>query len=279
MNQLSKETVAGSLMKRTILLVYAAAIVLPLLIIVFASFKGTNELFKNPIGLPVNFSFSNYLNMMKEQSMGDYFLNSVIVTGSTIFLVLFFSSLLSYAMYRFTGWKGVLLYGLFAAGMMVPPQVNMIPIYTLVAKLGLTNSLVGLIAVSASVFMPVAVFILAGFMKSVPKEMIEAAAIDGANEWRVYYQVVLPITLPSLSASAIFLSVMVWNDLLYPLLFINSNSKKTLPLALLQFQGEYLTNYPMIFAGVIIASAPMVIAYVFLQRYFVAGVTAGSVKG
>jgi len=279
MNQLSKETVAGNLMKRTILLVYAAAIVLPLLIIVFASFKGTNELFKNPIGLPTSFSFNNYLNMIKEQSMGDYFLNSVIVTCSTIFLVLFFSSLLSYAMYRFTGWKGVLLYGLFAAGMMVPPQVNMIPIYTLVAKLGLTNSLVGLIAVSASVFMPVAVFILAGFMKSMPKEMIEAAAIDGANEWRVYYQVVLPITLPSLSASAIFLSVMVWNDLLYPLLFINSNSKKTLPLALLQFQGEYLTNYSMIFAGVIIASAPMVIAYVFLQRYFVAGVTAGSVKG
>ena len=279
MNQLSKETVAGNLMKRTILLVYAAAIVLPLLIIVFASFKDTNELFKNPIGLPTSFSFNNYLNMIKEQSMGNYFLNSVIVTCSTIFLVLFFSSLLSYAMYRFTGWKGVLLYGLFAAGMMVPPQVNMIPIYTLVAKLGLTNSLVGLIAVSASVFMPVAVFILAGFMKSLPKEMIEAAAIDGANEWRVYCQVVLPITLPSLSASAIFLSVMVWNDLLYPLLFINSNSKKTLPLALLQFQGEYLTNYPMIFAGVIIASAPMVIAYVFLQRYFVAGVTAGSVKG
>lgn len=279
MNHLRKEALTGAVLKKFILIFYALLILVPVSIVVLASFKQMTDLFKNPIGWPEQFSLNNYIEMFREQSLGQYFLNSTIVTLSTIVLILFFSSLLSYAIFRFSGWFAVILYGLFAAGMMVPPQVNMIPIYSLVSDLGLTNSLTGLIAVSISIFMPVAVFILSGFMKSMPKEMIEAASIDGANEWLTYCRIVLPISMPSLSASAIFLSVMVWNDLLFPLLLINSSDKKTLPLALLQFQGEFMTNFPMIFAGVIIASAPMVIAYVVLQRYFVEGVTAGSVKG
>ncbi|CAM4327708.1 carbohydrate ABC transporter permease [Paenibacillus alkaliterrae] len=279
MKHLRKEALTGVVLKKFILIFYALLILVPVSIVVLASFKQMTDLFKNPIGWPEQFSLSNYIEMFREQSLGQYFLNSTLVTLSTILFILFFSSLLSYAIFRFSGWLAVILYGLFAAGMMVPPQVNMIPIYSLVSDLGLTNSLTGLIAVSISIFMPVAVFILSGFMKSMPKEMIEAASIDGANEWSTYCRIVLPISMPSLSASAIFLSVMVWNDLLFPLLLINSSDKKTLPLALLQFQGEFMTNFPMIFAGVIIASAPMVIAYVALQRYFVEGVTAGSVKG
>ena len=155
----------------------------------------------------------------------------------------------------------------------------MIPLYQLVFDLGLTNSLTGLIIVNTSVTLPVAVFILTGFMKSLPKSLFEASTIDGASNWQMYTKIAMPLSLPSLSATAIFLFVMVWNDLLYPLLFITNKEYKTLPLALLEFQGEYMTNYPMLFTGVMIASAPMVIAYIFLQRYFIAGMTAGSVKG
>lgn len=279
MNHLNKDTAAGRVLKQTALILFALLILVPVSIVILASFKQMTDLFENPLGWPETFSLTNYVQMFSEQHLGRYFLNSTLVTVTTIACILFFSSLLSYAIYRFTGWIALTLYGLFSAGMIVPPQVNMIPIYSLVSDLNLTDSLTGLIAVSISVFMPVAVFILSGFMKSLPKEMIEAAAIDGANEWRTYAQIVLPISMPSISASAIFLSVMVWNDLLFPLLLINSGDKKTLPLALLQFQGEFMTNFPMIFAGVIIASAPMVIAYIALQRYFVEGVTAGSVKG
>lgn len=252
---------------------------MPVSIVILASFKQMADLFENPLGWPKQLTLQNYSQMFGETALVQYFMNSVIVTLLTVLSILFFSSLMSYAIYRFTGWTAVVLYGLFAAGMMVPAQVNMIPIYALISDLGLTNSLTGLIAVSISVFMPVAVFILSGFMKSMPKEMIEAASIDGASEWITFSRVVLPISMPSISAAAIFLCVMVWNDLLFPLLLINSDEKKTLPLALLQFQGEFMTNFPIIFAGVIIASAPMVIAYVLLQRYFVEGVTAGSVKG
>lgn len=266
-------------MKSALLLLFAFIILLPVAIVVLASFKNMNELFVNPLGWPDTFTIDNYLLMIHEESIGRYFGNSVMVTATTIFCILFFSSLLAYAIYRMGGWLSAVLYGLFVVGMMVPPQVNMIPIYKLALDLHLTNSLTGLILISIAVFMPVAVFILTGFMKALPKEMIEAAAIDGASEWTCYLRIVLPLSMSSVSASAIFLSVMVWNDLLFPLLLINSERFRTLPLALLQFQGEFMTNFPVIFAGVIMASAPIVLAYIFLQRYFIEGVTAGSVKG
>lgn len=269
----------GSVGRTFVLVLFGLLVLLPVLVVVLATFKPMNELFVNPLGWPKTFTLDNYKEMIMEQSIGKYFMNSVIVTVSTIFSILFFSTMLAYAIYRFGGWRGLTLYGLFAAGMMVPPQVNMIPIYELVSDMKLTNTRIGLIAVSIAVFMPVAVFILSGFLKSLPKEMIEAASMDGCGEWQAYFRIVLPLSMSSISASAIFLSVMVWNDLLFPLLFINSNDKKTLPLALLQFQGEFMTNFPMIFAGVILASAPIVLAYLFLQRYFVEGAIAGSVKG
>lgn len=211
--------------------------------------------------------------------MAGYFVNSSIVTLFSVTLTLLFASMIAYGITRLNNWLGNVIFGLFTLGMMVPAQVSMVPLYSLMLNLGLTNSLLGLILVNISVTLPIAVFILTGFMKTLPKELYEASTIDGAGNWKVFTRIVIPLSLPSLSATAIFLFVMHWNDLLYPLLFITDNAYKTLPLALLEFQGQYSTNYPMLFTGVVIASAPMVIAYIFLQRFFVAGMTAGAVKG
>jgi len=211
--------------------------------------------------------------------MAGYFVNSSVVTLFSVSFTLFFAAMIAFGITRLNSWKGNGLFALFTIGMMVPPQVNMVPLYSLILNLELTNSLLGLILVNISSTIPVAVFILTGFMKTLPKELFEASTIDGAGNWRIFSRVVMPLSLPSLSATAIFLFVMHWNDLLYPLLFITDNSYKTLPLALLDFQGQYSTNYPMLFTGVLIASIPMVIMYIFLQRYFVAGMTSGTVKG
>jgi raffinose/stachyose/melibiose transport system permease protein len=267
------------IVRKLVLSAFAVVILAPILLIVVTAFKESNEFYANPVGLPRNFTWINFRSMFRDQSMGLYFGNSVFVTLLTVFFILFFASMIAYANMRFGGRKGTLLYGLFSAGMMVPVQVNMIPLYSLVSKLKMTNSLTGLVVVSVSVYLPVAVFILSGFMKSLSKELFEAGSIDGAGEWRMYTRIALPTSMPSVAATAIFLFVMIWNDLLYPLLFITEKTKRTMPLALLQFQGEYVTNFPAIFAGVVIASAPMVLAYLLLQRYFVAGITAGSVKG
>lgn len=258
---------------------FGLAILVPVSLVFFSSFKAQSEFYKNPIGWPNNFTFSNYIEIFTASKMAQYIMNSAVVTVSTVAVVLFLSTMIAYAITRIGGKKGLLLYGLFAVGMMVPAQVNMIPLYALVFKLKLTNSTLGLIIVSSAVLLPIAVFILAGFMKTISRELFEASSIDGAKEWTIYSRVILPISTPSIAATAIFLFVMVWNDLLYALLFISKDAKKTLPLALLQFQGEFNTNMPMIFTGVMIASAPMVLAYIFLQRYFVFGITAGSVKG
>lgn len=265
--------------KKILLFIYATLIVVPMTLVIFTSFKNTKAFYLNPIGIPKEFITDNYINMFERANMLVYFKNSVIVTGSTIIIVLLLASMISYAIMRIKGWKGNLLYSFFILGMMLPAQVNMIPLFGIVSKMGLTNSLLGLIIVSSTAFLSVAVFIIGGFMKTLSHDMIEASSIDGASEWQIYSKIALPLSAPALATAAIFLFVMVWNDLLYPLLFITDNTLKTLPLALLDFQGEYLTNYPMIFAGVMIASIPVVIAYIFLQKYFVAGMTAGASKG
>lgn len=266
-------------LKVVLLTLFAVAILVPLMVVIFTTFKSTSEVFSNILSLPSSWNIENYVSIFVEQPMAKYFMNSVIVTLFSVSITLVLASLVAYSVTRMLGWIGVVVFSLFTVGMMVPAQVNMIPLYQLVYELGLTNSLTGLVLVNTAVTLPVAVFILSGFMKSLPKSLFEAATIDGANEWKMFLQIALPLSVPSMAATAIFLFVMHWNDLLYPLLFITDSDYKTLPLALLEFQGEYATNYPLLFTGVLIASAPMIIAYIFLQRYFVAGITAGSVKG
>ncbi|MDF2091249.1 MULTISPECIES: carbohydrate ABC transporter permease [unclassified Knoellia] len=268
-----------SLTRRTVLLVYALLVLVPLVVVVAGSFKTTQELFASPFGPPSSLDTANYRAVLGEAGLGVAFRNSAIVTACSVPLTLFVGSLAAYGIARIPGWKGGLVYGFLILGMAVPAQANMIPQYVLFDLLGLTNSLVGLVLVNIVVTLPIAVFIMTGFLKTLPREMFEATAIDGSGPWRTYRSIVLPLSVPSLAATAIFLFVMHWNDLLYPLLFIQEPSKQTLPVALLSFQGEFLTDFPLLFTGVVVASAPIVLAYVFLQRYFVAGITAGSVKG
>jgi raffinose/stachyose/melibiose transport system permease protein len=269
----------NSLSKKALVILFSLLIIFPILMVVITTLKTSDYFYLNPTGLPDQVTFQNFIDIITENNLHIHFLNSLIVSASTILLCLFVASLVSYVIMRLKGWKSALLFGLFILGMMLPAQVNMIPLYGVLDTLGLLNSLIGLILVSTTTFMPVVVFIVAGFMKTIPRSMIEASTMDGASEWQIYRKVALPLSAPAMATAAIFVGVMVWNDLLYPLLFVASPDKKTLPLALLDFQGEYFTNYPMIFSGVLIASIPMIILYIFLQRYFIEGMTAGANKG
>ena len=268
-----------ALSRRLVLAVYTLLIVVPLLVVVLGTFKTTEELFAAPFGLPSSLGLANYAEVLGGQGLSQAFLNSALVTGVSVPLTLFLASLAAYGIARIPGWRGWAMFGFLVLGMAVPAQANMIPQYVLFDSLGLLNSLVGLVLINVVMTLPVSVFILTGFMRTLPRELYEASALDGAGPWRTYQSVVMPLSAPSLAAAAIFLFVIHWNELLYPLLFIQEPSKQTLPLALLSFTGEFLTNYPLLFTGVVVASAPVVLAYVLLQRYFVAGMTAGSVRG
>jgi raffinose/stachyose/melibiose transport system permease protein len=265
---------------RTVLLtVYSLIILVPLTVVLFTTVKTSPQMYASPFGLPTAPTLDNFGELLQGGRIGTSLFNSVVVTLSSVALTLLISSLAAFAIARIHGWLGIAVFGLFALGLAVPAQVAMIPQYVIFKQIGLTNSLLGLILINIAVTCPVAIFILTGFLKTLPTELFEAAEIDGAGQWRTYQSIALPLAAPSVAAVAIFLFVMHWNDLLYPLLFITDPAKATLPKALLDFKGEYTTNYPVLFAGVLIASAPMVIAYVLLQRYFVAGITAGATKG
>lgn len=259
--------------------VYALIILIPMTVVVFTTFKTSAQMYASPFGLPTTPTVSSFAELLEGGRLGTSLLNSVIVTGCSVLLTLLVSTLAAFGIARLHGWVGIVIFGLFAAGLAVPAQVAMIPQYVILKQIGLTNSLLGLILINIAVTCPVAIFILTGFLKTLPNELFEAAEIDGAGPWRMYRSVALPLAAPSVAAVAIFLFVMHWNDLLYPLLLVTDPAKATLPKALLDFKGEYTTNYPVLFAGVLVASAPMVLAYVFLQRYFVAGITAGATKG
>ncbi|MEU7315781.1 carbohydrate ABC transporter permease [Streptomyces sp. NPDC007083] len=264
--------------RRALLGVYTALVLIPLLVMFAGSFKTTSDLFSNPFSLPEEWQFGNYGEVLGSADMGTAFTNSAVVTACSVTLTLLLASLAAYGLARIPGWPGWVLYGFLVLGMSVPAQANMIPQFVLFDVLGLTDSLAGLVLINIVSTLPVAVFILAGFMRTLPREIYEAAALDGVGPWRTYRSIALPLSLPSLAATAIFLLVIHWNELLYPLLFINDPDKRTLPLALLNFQGEFLTNYPLLFTGVVVASLPLVVGYIFLQRFFIAGMTAGSVK-
>lgn len=265
--------------RRAVLACYALLITVPLLVVVFGSFKTTPQLFDSPFAPPSAARTSNYHQVLGSGGLLVALRNSVIVTGSAVIATLILAALASYGVSRIPGWRGWMIYGVLVVGMAIPAQANMIPQFVLFDYLGLTNSLLGLVLIEVVTTLPIAVFIIAGFMRTLPSELFEACAIDGSGPWRTLRSIVIPLSTPSLAATAIFLMVIQWNDLLYPLLFITDPSKRTLPIALLDFQGQFLTNYPVLFAGVVVASVPMVVAYAFLQRFFIAGISAGAVKG
>lgn len=265
--------------RRVALGAYTLIILVPLLIVVMGTVKTTEQLFSSPLGLPTDPTAENYATVLAGEDMLVAMRNSIVVTTCVVIITLAVGAAAAYAFARLTGKLAVAAYAFVIAGMAVPVQASMVPQYVLFDLLGLTDSLVGLVIVQSVMGLPIAVFILTGFMRTLPRELFEAADMDGAGPWRVFRSIVLPLSTPSLAAAAIFLLVISWNDLLYPLLFITDPGKRTLPLALLGFTGEYLTEYPLLFTGVIVASAPLALAYVFLQRWFVAGLTAGSVKG
>lgn len=268
-----------SLTRRGFLAVYAIIIIVPLTVVIFGSFKSTQELFEGPFSFPQSLAPDAFTEVLGGQNLGRSFLNSAIVTACSVPITLFLASLAGYAVARIRGFWSWAIFGFLVLGMAIPAQANMVPLYVLFQRIGLLDTLLGLIVANVVSTLPIAVFILGGFMRTLPRELYEASAIDGTGPWKTYSTIAMPLSTPSLAAAGIFLFVIHWNELLYPLLFIQSPENRTLPLALLSFQGEFQTDYPLLFAGVIMASLPVVVAYIFLQRYFVAGITAGASKG
>lgn len=270
---------AGAVFKYVFLVVTMAAMMYPIVMVILNSVKSESELYANVLGLPQNIQLKNYLIAIKDGKLLRALLNSIIISFGSVALTTVLGSFAAYALTRFKGPVQSCLYWLFAAGIMIPYQVGLSQLYNITLKLGLTNSYVGLILIFTAWSLPFTVFVMYGSFSTIPYEIFEAAILDGCSPYSLYGRIVLPLSSSVLSATIIYNLVFVWNDMMYPMIFMDSKSLKPLSTALLAFQGQFTSRYTIMFAGVVLSSLPLVIVYLSMQKRFVEGMTVGAVKG
>ena len=260
------------------LLVGVICMFLPVLWVVFSSFKSLSEIYRIPPPIfPSRWLVSNYTTAVRSFPFVRELINSTTVTVVATVLTLAINSMAAFALskYSFRGRDAVFL--LMLGTLMIPLQAIMIPVYLTMAKLGLVNTLWGIIIPPSAT--PTGVFLLRQYMITIPDELIEAARIDGAGEWRIFARVVLPLATPALAVLAIFSVVWRWNDFLWPLIVINDPNLFTLQLGLARFSGELVTDWNSLLALTVLTMLPVTVLFAFLQRYLVSGIAATGIKG
>lgn len=260
------------------MIAYCVLIFYPLFNMIVSSLKTTREIFSNPFGLPATLLFENYKTVWVVRGFGVYFKNSVIITFVSMIFVILFGSMASYGVSRYQYRMRTWVYMLFLSGIMLPLKAAIIPLFILIKRLNLMDNHLSLILIFIAMGLPSTVFILSGFMKAIPYELEYAARIDGCNDWMIYRRIVMPVTKSAIALVTIYNAVPIWNDFFFPLVFIQTNRLKPLPLGLTSFFGQYSTNWSLLFTGLSIAILPMLILYIFMSRYFIRGMTAGAIK-
>ena len=279
---MNKETTKSRIVKAIIyiFLVFMAILYLaPLLWVFLVSFKTNKEIFTNPFGMPESFNLENFTFAWTAGRLGTATLNSFIVCTVTLLLSLIIGSMAAFAIGRLR-WKfsgAALTY--FLIGMMIPVHCVMIPLFTRFAKIGLSNTLTGLVLPYLTFSLPLTIYIMTGVFRSMPNELIESACIDGATVGQIFIMIALPVCKTGLFVTGLMSFVNNWNELLLAMVFISDDNKKTLPVALSKFVGPYNTNYSQMFAAIIVAVIPTIIVYCAFSNQIVDGLTAGAVKG
>ncbi len=264
---------------QAVLLANAVLVLAPMVIMGLSAFKTTREIFQNPFGLPAVWRIENFQRVWVEAHFGRYFQNSVFVTAVAVGILVVLGAMAGYALGRFQFRGNDLLYLYFLSGLMLPVRLGIIPLFILMRDLRLLDSLWSLIFIYAASGLPSAIFILTGFFRTLPADLDSAARIDGAGEWSIFTRIMLPLVRPALVIVTVYNAIPIWNDFFFPLVFIQSDARKTLPQGMTAFFGQYYTDYAVLFAGLTLAAIPVVVLYVLLSQHFIRGLTAGAVKG
>jgi raffinose/stachyose/melibiose transport system permease protein len=269
---------AQAVVMMAILLLWAFANLFPIAVMLVSGFKSTAEIFTNPFGLPARWSLENYVTAWNKASFAVYFRNSVLVSAVSIALLVFVASMGAYvlARYEFPGKRLVYLYIL--AGLVLPARLAIIPIFLLMRRIGLLDSLLGLCIVNTASGLSFSMFLLSNFFRTIPIDLEDSARIDGAGAFRIYWQVNMPLLRPALATVAIFNFINVWNDFFFPLIFISTKARKTIPLGIQSFFGEFAVQWDLLFAGLNIAIVPVIGLFLVLSKQFISGLTEGAIK-
>lgn len=274
----------SSLWKKTLmysLLIIGAIIsIYPLIYMILTALKPMTLLFEFPPKfLPSEMTFSNFKEAWVSQNFAMYLFNSVIVTLTSFALIFFFASMLAFAYSRFEFKGKKLSFAILMSGLVIPSLTLLIPQFILIRQLGLFDSRWGLIVVYAAGAIPFTTFLLKGFFDSISRDIDESVEMEGGNAWTLFASIIIPLSKPAFVPATIFNALTVWEEFPWALTIINDPAKRTLPIALANFQGQYTTQWGIVFAGSLIAIIPIILLFLLLQRYFIAGITAGAVKG
>jgi raffinose/stachyose/melibiose transport system permease protein len=263
---------------QVLLALNALLMLYPLFVMVLSSFKTNAEIFSSPFALPQNFSFINIQKVWEQTNFIRYMLNSLGVTAASIALILIFGTMAAYAIARYEFKLGGAVLMFFISGMTVPLKLAIIPLFIQLDTLHLVDTYAGLVLVYVAMGLPSAVFILTGFLRTLPRELEESARIDGASELLIMLRIMLPLARPAMVIVAIQNAVPIWNDFFFPLILITSDELKTLPQGLTVFIGEFTTDWGVMFTGLSVAALPIILLYIVLSKQFIAGITQGAVK-
>ncbi len=253
--------------------------VVPFLWVIVGSFKSNAEIFQSPFALPRTWRYENFARAWVEGQFGTYFFNSLGIAIPTTLLILACGSLAGFAFARLKFWGSTVLFYVFLSSLAISTNSIMIPLFHMIYNVGLVDSYWGVVFPTVASHMPMAAFLMRSFFRSLPNELEDAARIDGCNNFGVYWHIMLPLSRGALLGLAIFSFMDSWNAFLVPLLVLRDQAMRTIPLGLIVFQGQYLSEYSILFAGVVISFIPTLVVYFALQRHFEKGIMIGSVKG
>jgi raffinose/stachyose/melibiose transport system permease protein len=258
--------------------VYGLCILYPLIWLLMNGFKSNREFFLDPWSLPEKWLWQNYVSAWKA-GIGQYFLNSLFVSVVSVVIVVLFGSMAAYGLSRFRFKGANILLLIVLSGLMLAPQVSLISLYKMLQMIGLYNTHWALIVPYVSFQLPFAIFLMRSYFLSIPRELEEAATIDGCGTWQIYWHLILPVGKPILASSALLAGMNVWNEFMFAMVFIEDTALRTIPVGLMNLRSQLNTNFGVQLAGLAISAFPMVLAFILFQKQFVRGLMAGSVKG
>ncbi len=262
-----------------IMIAWALVVLLPFSIAILNSLKPhVGAVFREPFGLPDPWTWGNYSKAWIAANFDQYFLNSVIISASSVVLVTFCATSTAFVLARMPFKGSTLIFLLFLIGVIVPIRLALAPLVAIVREFGLMDSLLGLILVQSASMMPVAVFILTSFLKTVSGELVEAAILDGAMPFTVYWRIILPLVKPAVATVALLTFVQAWNEYFLPLIFLTEESKFPLTIGITNFEKQFAIQWHMMFAGIMIMMLPTMIAFVAASKQFISGLTQGAIK-
>ena len=280
MTKAKSKKIAVNVLLNIVYLLIGLIMLVPIYYLVITTFKTPAEAATSPLGLPEHLTFANYRKALDAMNYGRALMNNVIITGTSVILLLIFASMAAYVVARSRRKMFKVMYSVFMMGLIVPFQIAIIPLYKIITGMHIMNTHLGVILIDVfCINLPLSIFLFRGFINTVPKELEEAAYIDGYGVFRTFWKIIFPLLKPIVSTVAILDALAVWNDFMTPLLFLQSPEKGVLLQEVYKNVGPFSTDWTSFFPMLVLATLPLVIFYLIMQKSIIEGVVAGSVKG